>query len=306
MLGESGVVVDARRPARQGACTRGDGVGKERLQAIRGCTRAISGWTRAGTTHSRSTPALTKKILDNDGPSGLVFDCFDHGGAGGGFENTWGTGKLMFTAMKTPMVRIHNRPAYNSECHATRDMGIGELNNSYEDAEVAESSWRSAATPYETQTNYFLAHWLPNLQGGTLDKKKKWFPGEPSGRPRIIIVDPRRTPTVAIAESIAGKENVLHLDIEPGTDIALFNGLFTYVVEQGWHDKDFIAKYTKDFDAAVQANKLSLDEASRITGVPVAKLKQAADWAYKPKAAAIARIRCTPTRRASSGATTTI
>ena len=68
-----------------------------------------------------------------------------------------------------------------------------------------------------------------------------------------------------------------------GTDIALFNGLFTYVVDQGWQDKDFIAKYTKDFDAAVQANKLSLDEASKITGVPVAKLKQAADWAYKPK-----------------------
>ena len=67
-----------------------------------------------------------------------MFDCFDHGGAGGGFENTWGTGKLMFTALQTPMVRIHNRPAYNSECHATREMGIGELNNSYEDAELAD------------------------------------------------------------------------------------------------------------------------------------------------------------------------
>ena len=35
---------------------------------------------------------------------------------------------------------------------------------------------------------------------------------------------------------------------------------------------------------AVKANKLSLDEASQITGVPVAKLRQAAEWAYKPKA----------------------
>ena len=77
---------------------------------------------------------------------------------------------------------------------------------------------------------------------------------------------------------------MLHLDIEPGTDIALFNGLFTYVLDQGWHDKDFIAQYTRDFDVAVNANKLSLDEASRITGVPVAKLRQAAEWAYKPKA----------------------
>ncbi|PIX02352.1 MAG: arsenate reductase (azurin) large subunit, partial [Hydrogenophilales bacterium CG_4_8_14_3_um_filter_62_83] len=81
---------------------------------------------------------LTKKILDTKGPRELAFDCFDHGGAGGGFENTWGSGKLMFTALQTPLVRIHNRPSYNSECHATREMGIMELNNSYEDAEVAD------------------------------------------------------------------------------------------------------------------------------------------------------------------------
>jgi arsenite oxidase large subunit len=77
---------------------------------------------------------------------------------------------------------------------------------------------------------------------------------------------------------------VLHLDIQPGTDIALFNGLFTYVIDQGWHDKDFIANYTKNFDVAAKANRLSLDEASRITGVPAEKLRQAAEWAYRPKA----------------------
>ena len=37
-----------------------------------------------------------------------MFNCFDHGGAGGGFENTWGNGKLMFSAFRTKMVRIHN------------------------------------------------------------------------------------------------------------------------------------------------------------------------------------------------------
>ena len=69
----------------------------------------------------------------------------------------------MFTAMKTPMVRIHNRPAYNSECHATRDMGVGELNNSYEDAEVADVIMAIGTNAYVTQTNYFLAHWVPNM-----------------------------------------------------------------------------------------------------------------------------------------------
>lgn len=107
---------------------------------------------------------LTKRILDEDGPEQLLFNLFDHGGAGGGFENTWATGKLIFTGIGTSMVRIHNRPAYNSECHATRDMGVGELNNSYEDAELADVLISIGNNPYEAQTNYFLAHWIPNLQ----------------------------------------------------------------------------------------------------------------------------------------------
>ena len=154
-----------------------DGIGKERLLSPRvylGDQWLDTSWDNALAVYG----GLIKKILDRDGPSDVVFSCFDHGGAGGGFENTWGTGKLMFSAIRTPLVRIHNRPAYNSECHATREMGIGELNNSYEDAELADVIWSIGGNPYETQTNYFLAHWVPNLQGGTLDKKKKWFPGE--------------------------------------------------------------------------------------------------------------------------------
>ena len=260
-----------------------DGIGKERLKnprIFRGDQWLDTGWDSAMALYA----GLTKKILDNDGPDGLFYDCFDHGGAGGGFENTWGTGKLMFSALKTSMVRIHNRPAYNSECHATRDMGIGELNNSYEDAQVADAIFCIGANPYETQSNYFLNHWMPNLSGSTVDKKKKWFPGETAMAAKVIIVDPRRSATVAISEQVAGKENVLHLDIEPGSDTALFNTLFTYVVDQGWQDKTFIAKHTKGFEDAVKTNRMSLEDGAKATGISVAKLKQAAEWAYKPKA----------------------
>jgi len=238
------------------------------------------GWDEALALYA----GVTKKILDSKGPREIAFDCFDHGGAGGGFENTWGTGKLMFTALQTPVVRIHNRPAYNSECHATREMGIMELNNSYEDAELADMIMAIGTNAYETQTNYFLAHWVPNLQGGTVGKKKKWFGKEAFAPAKVIFVDPRRTPTIAVCEQVAGKDNVLHLDLLPGTDTALFDGLFTYVVDQGWTDKDFIAKRTKGFDEAVTANRMSLEDCARITGLPVEKLKLAAEWAYKPKA----------------------
>jgi arsenite oxidase large subunit len=242
-----------------------------------------NGWVDTGWDDALALYAgLTKRVLDSDGPDGLFFNCFDHGGAGGGFENTWATGKLMFTALRTQMVRIHNRPAYNSECHATRDMGIGELNNSYEDAELADTIFCIGANPYETQTNYFLAHWIPNLAGLTRGKRQARFPGETIEPGRLIFVDPRRSASVATA-SITAPDRVLHLDIAPGTDVALFNGLLTYVIEKGWIDRAFIAASTTGFEQVRVTNQLSLTETSRITGVPVEKLQQAAEWAYRPK-----------------------
>ena len=260
-----------------------EGIAKERLKHPRlftGDQWMDASWDYALAIYS----GLTKKILDEYGADQLMFNCFDHGGAGGGFENTWGTGKLMFSALQTQMVRIHNRPAYNSEVHASRDMGVGELNNSYEDAELADVILCIGTNPYETQTNYFLAHWVPNLKGATVKKKKEWFEGETDAAPgRIVIVDPRRTPTVAIAEKVAGKNNVLHLDIEPGTDIALFNGLLTYVADQGWQDADFIAASTTGFEDAVAANRMSLEESSSITGIAVETLQMAAEWMFMPR-----------------------
>ena len=187
---------------------------------------------------------VTAAVVADQGEDGVFVSAFDHGGAGGGYENTWGTGKLYFGAMKIKNIRIHNRPAYNSEVHATRDMGVGELNNCYEDAELADTIMAVGTNPLETQTNYFLNHWIPNLQGATLDKKKKLMPDEQHAAARIIVVDPRRTVTVNACEVEAGKDNVLHLAINSGTDLALFNALFTYIADKGWVEKDFIDKST--------------------------------------------------------------
>jgi arsenite oxidase large subunit len=252
---------------------------------------------------------VTAAVIDEQGEDGLFVSMFDHGGSAGGYENTWGTGKLYFGAMKIKNVRIHNRPAYNSEVHATRDMGVGELNNCYEDAELADTIMVIGANPLEAQTNYFLNHWIPNLRGTSIDKKKKEFPGEPVEQGRIVIVDPRRTVTVAACEAEAGADRVLHLAIEPGTDLVLFNGLLTHIVEKGWIDKDFIQASTvaaaaggpqliarpgaavperdhelTDFAAAVAANRTTLAECARITGLKEADIVKAAEWIAMPKA----------------------
>ena len=226
---------------------------------------------------------VTVGVINDMGEDGLFVSAFDHGGAGGGYENTWGTGKLYFGAMKVKNIRIHNRPAYNSEVHATRDMGVGELNNCYEDAELADTIVAVGTNALETQTNYFLNHWVPNLRGASVDKKKAEFGSEPVEQGRIVIVDPRHTVTVNACEVEAGKDRVMHLAINSGTDLALFNAWLTYIAEKGWTDKAFISASTKDFDKALAGNKTSLEEAARLTGLTIDQIRQSAEWIAQPK-----------------------
>jgi len=227
--------------------------------------------------------AVTQRVVAEQGEDGLIVSAFDHGGAGGGYENTWGTGKLYFESMKVKNIRIHNRPAYNSEVHSTRDMGVGELNYCYEDTELADTIVIAGGNPLETQTNSFLNHWIPNLRGATLDKRKQQLPDERHAAARIVIVDPRRTVTVNACEMEAGKDNVLHLAINSGTDLALFNALMTYIADKGWIDKEFIAASTSGYDDMLAANKTSLEDAAKITGLTVEQIQTAAAWIAEPK-----------------------
>ena len=226
---------------------------------------------------------VTVAVIQEQGEDGLFVSAFDHGGAGGGYENTWGTGKLYFEAMKIKNIRIHNRPAYNSEVHATRDMGVGELNNCYEDAELADTIMAVGTNALETQTNYFLNHWIPNLAGQSTAKKQEQLPDEPHAAARIVIVDPRRTVTVNACEAAAGKENVLHLAINSGTDLALFNAMLTYVADQGWLDQAFIDASTSGFAEALAANRTTPEEAAELCGVSAEDIVKAATWIAEPK-----------------------
>ncbi|KMS67078.1 reductase [Streptomyces viridochromogenes] len=57
---------------------------------------------------------------------------------------------------------------------------------------------------------------------------------------KLIVVDPRRTATAAKAD--------LFLQIKPGTDLALLNGLLHLLVENGHTDPDFIAAHTEGWE----------------------------------------------------------
>ncbi len=235
---------------------------------------------------------VIKAVIDRWGPDAVGMKFFDHGGGGGGFENNWAVGRFFFSGIGTRLASIHNRPAYNSEVHAAGDAGLAPLTNAYVDAQLADTIMIVGANPYETQTNYFLNHMVLNLNGESASLKRDTFAGEPAAPARMIIVDPRRTMTVAAAEAAAGAENVLHLQIEPGTDIPLLNAIARVVLDRRWHDIAFCRQRTEwqTFEA-YQRSSLGVDrptaefvaEAAQLAGVAEADIFKAAEWIAKPK-----------------------
>jgi anaerobic selenocysteine-containing dehydrogenase len=57
------------------------------------------------------------------------------------------------------------------------------------------------------------------------------------GRPRLIVIDPRRTATAAAAD--------LHVPVAPGGDIALFNLVARRLIAQGAIDREFVEGHTR-------------------------------------------------------------
>ncbi|MGP6088595.1 molybdopterin-dependent oxidoreductase [Antarctobacter jejuensis] len=60
---------------------------------------------------------------------------------------------------------------------------------------------------------------------------------------KIVVIDPRRTASCDGAD--------MHLALQPGSDVALFNRLFAEIYEQGALDKEFL-QYTEGFDAVLR------------------------------------------------------
>jgi assimilatory nitrate reductase catalytic subunit len=66
---------------------------------------------------------------------------------------------------------------------------------------------------------------------------------------KVIVVDPRRTATCAIAD--------LHLSIAPGSDGFLFNGLLEYLRREDALDYAYLEAHTEGFAAALAAARVS-------------------------------------------------
>ena len=88
---------------------------------------------------------------------------------------------------------------------------------------------------------------------------------------KIIVVDPRRTDTAAMAD--------LHLPILPGTDLVLFNAMLHVLLWEGLTDARFVREHTQGFEAARDAVRdITPAFASQACGVPAEDIVLAARW----------------------------
>jgi formate dehydrogenase major subunit len=87
---------------------------------------------------------------------------------------------------------------------------------------------------------------------------------------RLIVADVRRTELAGLAD--------IHLQMLPGSDVALFNGMLAHIIAAGLVNQEFVARRTIDFDRVAEAVRpYTLDVAAKITGIPADLIRTAAE-----------------------------
>jgi anaerobic selenocysteine-containing dehydrogenase len=94
-----------------------------------------------------------------------------------------------------------------------------------------------------------------------------------SDAPRIVCVDPRRTPVAAEAERTGG----VHLAPRVGTNLALVNGLTRELFVNDWVDLEWVERHTLGVDELrATVEPYSPEKVEEICGVPADALRRAA------------------------------
>jgi arsenite oxidase large subunit len=220
-----------------------------------------------------------KRALDGRGPSSIGLWGADHLSP----EMNFTTTKLFFAPSPKGLYNralgpdagvavraIHNRPKWNSE-HPSIEQHFGSNNTllySYRDFELADTILLSGANSYVTGTVLY----------------NRMF----ARRNRKVVIDPRRTVPAANAEDLGG----VHLQLKPNTDVVLLNSLMNVILAEGKHDQAFIDRRCdrasfEALSATVSQAKYTPESTERVTGVPAAKVRQAAALLGRPRKTSI-------------------
>lgn len=90
---------------------------------------------------------------------------------------------------------------------------------------------------------------------------------------KVVVIDPRKTNTCDIAD--------LHLPLNLGTDVWLFNGLLSYLADNNHIDADYINHHCQGFEESLQAAKISsgnITATADTLGISTKDLKTFYQW----------------------------
>ena len=78
---------------------------------------------------------------------------------------------------------------------------------------------------------------------------------------QLVVIDPRDTDLAKWANE--------HLQLKPGTDIALINGMLNVIISEDIYNKEFVANRTEGFDELkATVAKYTPEYTEGITGIP--------------------------------------
>ena len=132
-------------------------------------------------------------------------------------------------------------------------LGVDRAPNPWSDIPLADVVWIAGSNVAETfpiTTSYI---WRARDRGA-----------------KLIVQDPRVVPLARTAD--------LFLPVRPGSDSALFGSVLHTLIRHDWLDHDFIDAHTVAFDeAAAAVAEMTPQWAAGITGVPAARIEEAAE-----------------------------
>ncbi|MFC4322811.1 formate dehydrogenase subunit alpha [Litchfieldia salsa] len=97
----------------------------------------------------------------------------------------------------------------------------------------------------------------------------QWFWKAKDKGAKLIVADPRETPTARVAD--------VHLDLKPGTDSALANGILHLLVKEGYVDEEYVKERCNNYEELIKSVEIWTPEyTSQITGVAPWKITKAA------------------------------
>ncbi|MGW6981654.1 molybdopterin-dependent oxidoreductase [Streptomyces sp. NPDC054932] len=193
-----------------------------------------------------------RKILDAHGPDALAL----YVSGQMSLEAQYLANKLAKGFLRTNQIESNSRLCMASAGSGYKlSLGADGPPGSYEDFEHADVFFVIGANMADCHPILFLR---------MMDRVK-------AAGSRLIVVDPRRNATADKAD--------LFLQIRPGTDLALLNGLLHLLVEGGWTDPAFIAEHTEGWqEMPAFLQDYTPARVAGITGIPEADIRLAARW----------------------------